>query len=241
MVEWPDESHSVKSTWQPAWSLPKGTRRTLRPWETKFSGLIKQRLNSLAWMPIVMSGGNHALANTIPTVKRGGGSCGDDFQRQELGDESGLRERWIQQCTETSLMRTCSRVLWTSDWGEGSSSYRTTALSTQDNKGVYLGQLWMSLSGPDLNPIEHLWRDLKIAVHRCSPSNLIELELDFTIYQKWVCQATYSKGCNCCQRCFSKGCEYLCKFLFLIFANLLNIKRTLSLWGIMCRLESILE
>ena len=28
----------------------------------------------------------------------------------------------------------------------------------------------------DLNPIEHLWRDLKIAVQRRSPSNLTELE-----------------------------------------------------------------
>jgi transposase len=27
-----------------------------------------------------------------------------------------------------------------------------------------------------LNPIEHLWRDLKIAVQRPSPSNLTELE-----------------------------------------------------------------
>ena len=39
-------------------------------------------------------------------------------------------ERWMQQCTETSLMKTCSRALWTSDWGEGSSSNRTTTLST---------------------------------------------------------------------------------------------------------------
>jgi transposase len=28
---------------------------------------------------------------------------------------------------------------------------------------------------PDLNPIQHLWRDLKIAVQRCSSSNLTEL------------------------------------------------------------------
>jgi hypothetical protein len=28
----------------------------------------------------------------------------------------------------------------------------------------------------DLNLIEHLWRDLKIAVQQCSPSNLTELE-----------------------------------------------------------------
>jgi transposase len=29
---------------------------------------------------------------------------------------------------------------------------------------------------PDLNPIEHLWRDLKISVQQRSPSNLTELE-----------------------------------------------------------------
>jgi hypothetical protein len=34
---------------------------------------------------------------------------------------------------------------------------------------------WPS-QNPDLNPIEHLWRDLKMAVHRRSPSNLTELE-----------------------------------------------------------------
>ena len=34
---------------------------------------------------------------------------------------------------------------------------------------------WPSQS-PDLNPIDHLWRDLKIAVQRRSPSNLTELE-----------------------------------------------------------------
>lgn len=35
---------------------------------------------------------------------------------------------------------------------------------------------WPSQS-PDLYPIENLWRDLKIAVHKCSPSNLTELDL----------------------------------------------------------------
>ena len=34
---------------------------------------------------------------------------------------------------------------------------------------------WPSQS-PELNPIENLWKDLKIAVHWCSPSNLTELE-----------------------------------------------------------------
>ena len=33
-----------------------------------------------------------------------------------------------------------------------------------------------------MNPIEHLWRDLKIVVQRRSPSNLTELE---RIWEKW--------------------------------------------------------
>ncbi len=34
---------------------------------------------------------------------------------------------------------------------------------------------WPSQS-PDLNPIQHLWRDLKMVVHQRLPSNLTELE-----------------------------------------------------------------
>ena len=79
-------------------------------------------------------------------------------------------------------MKTCSRALRTSDWGLGSPSNRTTALSipaktTQEwlrDKSLNVLE-WPSQS-PDLNPIEHLWSDLKIAVQQCSPSNLTDLE-----------------------------------------------------------------
>ena len=75
---------------------------------------------------------------------------------------------------ETSQdMKTCSRALRTSDCGEGSPSNWTMNLSTQSRQrrsGFGTSQ------SPDLNLIEHLWRDLKIAVQRHSPSNLTELE-----------------------------------------------------------------
>ena len=43
---------------------------------------------------------------------------------------------------------------------------------------------WPSQS-PDFSPIKHLCRDLKMAVHRRSPSNLMELE--------WFCKEEWAK------------------------------------------------
>ena len=44
-------------------------------------------------------------------------------------------------------------------------------------KGKHLNVLEWPSQSPDLNPIEKLWSDLKIAVHQRNPSNLKELEL----------------------------------------------------------------
>ena len=73
-------------------------------------------------------------------------------------------------------MKTCSRAHRIS--GEGSLSNRTTTLSTQPRERRSGFVEWPSQS-PDLNPIEHLWKDLKIAVKRCSPSNMTERERIF--------------------------------------------------------------
>ncbi|KAK1784674.1 hypothetical protein P4O66_003356 [Electrophorus voltai] len=53
----------------------------------------------------------------------------------------------------------------------------TTTLSTKEwLRDNSVNVLEWSSQSPDLNPIEHLWRDLKMAVPQCSPSNLMELE-----------------------------------------------------------------
>ncbi len=71
---------------------------------------------------------------------------------------------------------------------------------------------WPSQS-PDLNPIEHLWRDLKMAVHQRLPSNLTELERickeEWQRIPKSRCEklvAIFPKKTHGCIK--SKGCFY---------------------------------
>lgn len=74
MLELAERSHSsVKGTWQPTRSLPKSTWRTQKPWETKLSGLMKQWLQSLVWMPCEVETRHHHTS-LAPTGKHGGGS-----------------------------------------------------------------------------------------------------------------------------------------------------------------------
>ena len=129
-------------------------------------------------------------------------------------------------------MKTCSRELKTSAWGEVSSSNRTTTLSTQPRHRRTGFSEWPSQS-PDLNLIKHLWRDLKIAVQRPSPSNLTEIERicreEWEKLPKYRCAklvVSYPRrleAVNRCQRCFkevlSKGSEYTVIIPFFIFNN----------------------
>ncbi len=126
----------------------------------------------------------HHLSNTVPTVKHGGGSimlwgCFSAAGTGRLVAIEGkmnaakyrdiLDENLLQSAQDLRLGR---RFTFQQD-----NVPKHTAKITKEwlhNNSVTVLE-WPSQS-PDLNPIEHLWRDLKMAVHQRLPSNLTELE-----------------------------------------------------------------
>ena len=150
-------------------------------------------------------------------------------------------------------MKSCSRALRTSDWGEGSPSDRTITLSTQTRQrrsgfSTSLNVLEWPGQSPDLNTIQHLWRDLKIAVQRHSPSNLTELERicreEWEKLPKYRCAKLVASDPRRLEavitaKVLSKGAEYLFNVIFLGFFFFLIhlqkcLKSFLSLRGIVC-------
>ena len=105
---------------------------------------MKRRLNSLAWMRSVTSGGN--LAPSLQWSMVVAASCWGRFSAAETSQERGKDDR---RKVQRSFMKTCSRALRTSDWGR-----RFTF--QQDNAGVASGQVyecpWVAQPEPWLEP-----------------------------------------------------------------------------------------
>ncbi|KAG2457325.1 TCB1 transposase, partial [Polypterus senegalus] len=126
----------------------------------------------------------HHQANTIPTVKHGGGSimlwgCFSAAGTGRIVMIKGkmtaamyrdiLKENLLQSALDLRLGRW---FIFQQD-NDPKHTAKISKELLQDNSVNVLE--WPSQS-PDFNLIEHLWRDLKMAVHRCFPSNLMELE-----------------------------------------------------------------
>ncbi|KAL0202183.1 hypothetical protein M9458_000201 [Cirrhinus mrigala] len=126
------------------------------------------------------SGTAHHLSNTVPTVKHGGGSimlwgC---FSAAGTGRlvaiEGKMNESPHGMCTYQGYPGLKPSPEFT--FQQDNDPKHTAKISKEwlHNNSVTVLE-WPSRS-PDSNPIEHLWRDLKMAVHQRLPSNLTELE-----------------------------------------------------------------
>ncbi|KAK3517972.1 hypothetical protein QTP70_028539 [Hemibagrus guttatus] len=102
------------------------------------------------WKP----GTAHHLANTILTVKHGGGSI------------------MLWGCFSVAETGRLVRI----EDNDPKHTAKITKVWLRDNS---VNVLEWPRQSPDLNPIEHLWRDLKMVVNRRSPSNLMELERSY--------------------------------------------------------------
>ncbi|KAG2459808.1 TC1A transposase, partial [Polypterus senegalus] len=126
----------------------------------------------------------HHQANNIPTVKHGGGSImpwgcfsvvGNGRLVRIKGKMTAAMYRDIldQNLLQSALdLRLRQRLIFQQD-NDPKDRAKISKQWLQDNSVNVLE--WPSQS-PDLNLIEHHWRDLKMAVHRRFPSNLMELE-----------------------------------------------------------------
>ncbi len=115
------------------------------------------------------------LKNTIPTVKHGGGNImlWGVFLLRGQDNCTALKGRWTGPCTVRA------RAL---KMGHGwvfqhDNDPKHTAKATKkwlEKKHVKVLE-WLSQS-PNLNPIENLWRELKVRVAKRQPRNLNDME-----------------------------------------------------------------
>uniref|UniRef100_A0A8C5MFW2 Transposase n=1 Tax=Leptobrachium leishanense TaxID=445787 RepID=A0A8C5MFW2_9ANUR len=120
--------------------------------------------------------------NTVPTVKYGGGSmmfwgcsavsgtgcleCVQGIMKSE--DYQRILGRTVEPSVRKLGLRPISWLF------QQDNDRKHTSISTQKTKRWRVLK-WPTMS-PDLNPIEHLWRDLKIAVGKRRASNKRDLE-----------------------------------------------------------------
>ncbi len=127
---------------------------------------------------------SYHLSNKVPTVKHGGGSIMLWFFFSAAGTgrlvaiEGKMNAAKYRDILDENLLQSTQdlRLGRRFTFQQDNDPKRTAKITKEwlHNNSVTVLE-WPSQI-PDLNPIEHLWRDLKMAVHQRLPSNLTELE-----------------------------------------------------------------
>uniref|UniRef100_A0AAY5KT08 Tc1-like transposase DDE domain-containing protein n=1 Tax=Esox lucius TaxID=8010 RepID=A0AAY5KT08_ESOLU len=148
-------------------------------------GLMKPRLKFFAkgmFGATKKTNTTHHPKNTIPTVKHGGGSimlwgCFSSAGTRALVRVEGIMnsskyKAILAQNLQASVRKLKMKFTFQHDNDPKHKSKSTKAWLHQKKINV----LEWHIQNPDLNLIEHLWGDLKRAVHQRCPRNLTDLE-----------------------------------------------------------------
>ena len=92
--------------------------------------------------------------------------------------QNGQNDGWCKKNIEGNLFQSSRdlRLGQRFTFQQDNDPKHTAKATLEWFKGKHLHILEWPSQSPDLNPIENLWYDLKIAVHQRNPSNLKELE-----------------------------------------------------------------